>query len=92
MPVPVYDFKRFETVKPEVAKEKEEQKKIEAEKTAAVFEGGGQKYSHSKFGVGVVASDMIHMPMLFLWMALWLFVPSEKRIGKSSEKLFLKCR
>ena len=41
----------------EVAKEKEEQKKIEAEKTAAVFEGGGQKYSHSKFGVGVVTGE-----------------------------------
>jgi hypothetical protein len=37
--------------------EKEGQKKIEAEKTAAVFESGGQKYSHSKFGVGVVVGE-----------------------------------
>lgn len=41
----------------EVAKEKEVQNKIEAEKTAAVFEAGGEKYSHSKFGVGVVLSE-----------------------------------
>lgn len=41
----------------ELAKEKEEQKKIEAEKTAAVFEGGGEKYSHSKFGVGLVTGE-----------------------------------
>ena len=36
---------------------KEEQKKIEAEKTAAIFDAGGEKYSHSKFGVGVVTSE-----------------------------------
>lgn len=41
----------------EVAKEKEEQKKIEAKKTAAVFEAGVQKYSHSIFGVGVVTGE-----------------------------------
>jgi uncharacterized Zn finger protein (UPF0148 family) len=41
----------------EVAKEKEAQNKIEAEKTAAVFDAGGEKYSHSKFGVGVVLSE-----------------------------------
>jgi single-stranded DNA-specific DHH superfamily exonuclease len=41
----------------EVAKEEEMQKKIEAEKTAAVFEAGGEKYSHSKFGVGVVVAE-----------------------------------
>ncbi len=41
----------------EVAKEKEAQKKIGAEKTAAVFEGGGEKYSHSKFGVGIVTGE-----------------------------------
>ena len=41
----------------ELAKEKEAQKKIEDEKTAAVFESGGQKYSHPKFGVGVVIGE-----------------------------------
>lgn len=41
----------------EIAKEKEAQKKIEAEKTAAIFDAGGEKYSHSKFGVGVVTGE-----------------------------------
>ena len=41
----------------ELAKEKEDQNKIEAERTAAVFEAGGKKYSHSKFGVGVVIGE-----------------------------------
>ena len=36
---------------------KEEQKKVEAERPAAVFEAGGEKYSHSKFGVGVVIGE-----------------------------------
>lgn len=41
----------------QLSKEKEEQKNIEAEKTASQFDGGGQKYSHSKFGVGLVVSE-----------------------------------
>lgn len=41
----------------EIAKEKEAQKKIEAEKTAAIFDAGGEKYSHSKFGVGIVTGE-----------------------------------
>lgn len=41
----------------EVVKEKEIQKKIEAEKTAAVLKVGGEKYSHPKFGVGIVTGE-----------------------------------
>jgi phosphoglycolate phosphatase-like HAD superfamily hydrolase len=37
--------------------EKEEQKKIEAKKTASVFDAGGERYAHSKFGVGVVTAE-----------------------------------
>ncbi len=41
----------------EAAREKAEQEKIEAERTAAVFEAGGKKYLHAKFGVGVVTRE-----------------------------------
>lgn len=41
----------------ELAKEKEAKKKIEAKKTAAVLEAGGEKYSHPKFGVGIVTGE-----------------------------------
>lgn len=41
----------------ELANEIKEQKKIEAERTAAIFKCGGEKYSHSVFGIGVVTAE-----------------------------------
>lgn len=52
-------FKQLPEPKSEIflLKESGQLIKIEAEKTAAVFEAVGEKYSHFKFGVGVVLSE-----------------------------------
>lgn len=46
---------RMEKLAAETAKV--EAAKIEAAKTAAVFDGGGSKYSHGKFGFGLVIAE-----------------------------------
>lgn len=41
----------------EEAKKQEEQKKVEAERIASLFKSGGEKYIHSKYGIGVVICE-----------------------------------